>query len=137
MIFFKFTKAYQQGRRNGQTNLGRMAPELRSKTEKKRAETKEDVEHLLEEIFDFRPDKTFYKIFARQTSHGIQHITIRSKEDLEKLEWKEDNVDVSKLEPFEVSMIRSLKNYLSCLKVKGNFPSNPRDLRNNTITIED
>ena len=60
-----------------------MAPELRSKREKRRSETKEDIEHLLEEIFDFGPDKTFYKIFSRQASHGSQRITSMSKEELE------------------------------------------------------
>ena len=114
-----------------------MAPEFRSKREKKRAETKEDIEHLLKEIFDFGPDETFYKIFSRQASHGIQHITNMPNEDLVKLEQKEDNGDVSKLDPFEVGMIRSLNNYFKHLKVKGNSPFNPRELQCNTITSED
>ena len=59
------------------------------------------------------------------------------KEELENLEWKEDNDDVNKLEAFEVGMIRSLNNYFKHLKVKWNLPFNLRDLQCNTISIED
>ena len=58
-----------------------------------------------------------------------------SKDHLEKLEWKEDNDDVSKLRSFEVGMVRSLNHYFKYLKVKGNFLSNTSDLRCNTITL--
>ena len=88
-----------------------MAPELRSNREKRKAETKEDIEHLLKEIFYFIPDETFYRIFSREASHEIHHITNMSKEELENLEWKEENKDDHKLEAFEVGMIRSLNNY--------------------------
>ena len=36
----------------------------------------------------------------------------------------------------EVGKVRSLKNYIAYIKFKGNFTSNHRDLRFNTITID-
>ena len=117
--------------------LAKIDPELRSKGEKRRIESKEDIKHILEEILDFVPDEMFYKVFSRKARHGIQHITNMSKEYLAKLEWKEDSGDVSKLEQFEVGILLSLNNYFTHLKVKGNFPSDPRDLRHNNITLDD
>ena len=104
-----------------------MAPELRSKREKINAETKEDISHLLKEIFDFCQDETFYKIFSREASHRIQYITNMANEELENLEWKEDG-DAHKIEAFEAGMSRSLNNYFKHLKVKEIFPSNTRDV---------
>ena len=48
-----------------------MTPASVSNREKRRTENKEDIEHLLEEIQDFNPDETFYKIFSREAKKGI------------------------------------------------------------------
>ena len=111
--------------------------ELRSKREKKRVETKEDIKHLFEKVWDYDPDRTFYKIFVREAREGIQHVIDISKKGLKDLEWVEDNRDRSKLMTSEVCKVLSLKNYVDYLKVKGNLPSNPRDLRHNIVTIDD
>ena len=87
-----------------------MAPETRSKREKRRVETKEDIKHLLEELWDFDLEENFYKIFSMEASKGIQDDTNLCKEQLENLKWKERNGGVTKLEPSEVGKVRSLKN---------------------------
>ena len=66
-----------------------MASRTRSKREKRRAETKEDIKHLLEEVWDFRPEENFYKIFSRVATKGIQDAINLNKEQLENLTWKE------------------------------------------------
>ena len=53
------------------------------------------------------------------------------------LNGKKKNGDVTKLEPSEVDKVRSLKNYKAYQEVKGDFPSHPKDLRHNNITIDD
>ena len=87
-----------------------MAPKLRSKREKRREETKEDINHVLEEVWDFDPEENFYKIFPRKERKGIQDATDLSKEELKDLTWRENNVDVSKLEPREIGKVSSMKN---------------------------
>ena len=111
-----------------------MAPELRSKREKRRVETKEDIRHLLEEIYDFDPEETFYKIFSKQAIKGIQDSMNLSKEELKNHTWIEDNSDFSKLEPSKAGKVRSLKNCNAYQESNGDFPSDPRDLRFNSIT---
>ena len=114
-----------------------MASGTRSKREKRRAETKEDIKHLLEEVCDFSPEDDFYTIFSRAVTIGIQDAINLTKEQLENLTWKENNGDVTKIEPSEVDKVLSLKNYNAYREAKGNFTSDPRDLLFNNITIED
>ena len=67
-----------------------MDPELRFKREKRRVETKEDINHFLEEIQDFDLEEIFYKIFSRQASKDIQDSMNLSKEELNDLAWGEE-----------------------------------------------
>ena len=60
-----------------------------------------------------------------------------SKEDLKELKWIENNDDLSELMTSEVCKVRSLKNYVTRLKVKGEFTSEARELRCKTITFDD
>ena len=53
------------------------------------------------------------------------------------IKWQEENGYASELMTFEVGMIISVKNYNTYLKVKEDFPSDARELRCNTFTIED
>ena len=70
-----------------------MAPATgtRFKREKPRMENKEDIKYLLEEIWDFQPDKTFYKIFSRHASKGIQDVVNQTKDELKNLTWRDEN----------------------------------------------
>ena len=58
------------------------------------------------------------------------------KEELKELTWREDNSDVSKLETSNVGKVRSLNKYNAYRESDGDFPSDPRDLLWNTITID-
>ena len=109
-----------------------MAPELRSKRAKRRAETKEDIKHLLGEVWDYDLDRTFYKIFSRDSREGIKDVINMTNEDLKELTWREDNGDVCELETSESCKILSLKNYNNW-----DFTSYPRDLQHNNITLDD
>ena len=62
-----------------------MDPATRSNIQKRRTETQEDIKHLLEEIQDFDPDETFYKIFSREAKKGIQDVIDMSKDELKEL----------------------------------------------------
>ena len=114
-----------------------MASGTRSNREERRAETKEDIKHLLEEVWDFCSEENFYKILSRAATKGIQDSIILTKEQLETLTWKEKNGDVTKIEPIEVGKFRRLKNYNAYREAKWDFTFDPRDLRRNTIRLED
>ena len=86
-----------------------MASGTRSKRKKRRVENKEDIKHLQEEVWDFLPDQTFYKIFCRDASKGIQDVLNLTKDELKTLTWRDDNGDVIKLTPSEVGKSRSLE----------------------------
>ena len=59
-----------------------------------------------------------------------------SKEELNELQWSR-NGDFYKLMKSEAGKVRSLKNYVTYLKVKAHFPYETRELRHNTITLGD
>ena len=63
-----------------------MASGTRSRREKRRADTKEYIKHLQEEVWDFQPEENFYKIFSRAATKGIQDAIDLTKEQLENLE---------------------------------------------------
>ena len=88
-----------------------MAPELRHNREKRRSKTKEDIKNLIEEVWGFGLDETFYKIFSRQASKGTQDVIDLTKEELKELTWIEDNGDASKLDPVEQVIYSSITIY--------------------------
>ena len=90
-----------------------MATKLQSKREKRRSEIKEDIKYLLEEVCDFYPEETFYKNFSRQARKGNQDFIDLSKEKLKDLTYRENNVNICKLEQSEVCKVRILKNYIA------------------------
>lgn len=59
-----------------------------------------------------------------------------TKEDLKELKQRENNGDVSNLMTNEEGKVRILRNCINYLKVKGNFPSEARELRYNTIALD-
>ena len=67
----------------------------------------------------------------------MQDVIDMSKEDLKERKWREDNGDLVELIESEVEKICSLKNCITYLMNKGDFTSEVRKLRWNTITLED
>ena len=74
-----------------------MASATRSNKAERAQATQEDAKHLLEEVWDYDPQDTFYKIFKREARKGMNVIVNLEKKDLEELSWKEgDEVDYLK-----------------------------------------
>ena len=103
-----------------------MDPATRSNREKKRIDNQEEIKHLLEEIWYFYLDETFYKILSREAKKVIQDIIDMTKEGLKELSWRKNNGDLSELITIEVGKVRSLRNYNTCLNFKGNLPFEAR-----------
>ena len=96
----------------------------------------EDVKHVLEKLWNFDPDETFHKTFSREDGKGAQGVLYFTKEDLEKLTWREDNDDITNNMPNEVVKTRNLKNYKVHL-MTGKFPSESIKFRHNAITLDE
>ena len=112
-----------------------MAPETRSKKAVRAQAIQEDIIHLLEEVWDYSPEDTFYKIFKREARKGINYIINLEKEDLKELSWKEGDV-VDHLTKGEIGLIRMVEHYKNHLITTGQFPSEASIFRYNTITQE-
>ena len=80
-----------------------------SNRDKRRAENKLDVKHLLEEVWKFDLDETFHKVLSIEANNGTKFVIDMSKENLKKLKWQEDNGDLAKFMANEVGKIHSLK----------------------------
>ena len=50
-----------------------------------RVENEEDINHLLEEVWDFYPDENFHKIFSKEAIQGMQDVIDMSKEEIREL----------------------------------------------------
>ena len=110
-----------------------MATATRSRKAERAQIIQEDIKHLLEEVWDYSPEDTFYKIFKREVRKGINMIVNLEKEDLEKLSWKENDL-VDHLMKGEVGLIRMVEYYKNHLISTGQFPSKALTFRYNTIT---
>ena len=101
-----------------------------------REQNKEDVAHLLEEVWCIELEETFYNIFNKLAIRGIDNVVELSKEDLESVTWKDDNSYLSSLINNEVGDILNLMQHIEHLKQKGEFPSEAHNFRHNIITQE-
>ena len=108
-----------------------------SKREKRRVDIKEDIKHILEELWDVFPEEPFYKIFTKEAQKWISHALTIPKDELKGLKSKDDNGDDVYLSPSEVGMIRSLSNYDTYRQSKRDWPEGASELRYNTIPIDD
>ena len=82
-----------------------MVTGTRSKKAERAQAIREDIKHLLEDVWDYDPEDTFYKTFKKEARKGINMIVNLEKEDLEKLSWKENDL-VDHLTKGEVGLIR-------------------------------
>ena len=60
-----------------------------------------------------------------------------SKEDLKEIKRRENNGDLSELMTSESGKVHRLKKCIIYLKVKGDFPPEARELRHDTIKLDD
>ena len=83
--------------------------------------TKEDIVHLLSEIWFTELNDTFYIIFYKQEMRWIDCTIEMSKADLEDLGWKEDNGEIYSLTKSDIGCIHTLHNHIQHLNQKANF----------------
>ena len=112
-----------------------MATATRSKKIERAQAIQEDIKHLLEEVWDYGPKDTFYKIFKREARKGINIIVILEKEDLEKISWKENDL-VNHLTKGEVGIFRMVEHHKNHLISTWQFPPEASTFRYNTIIQE-
>ena len=70
---------------------------------------------------------------SEKRAQGVSDLT---KEDLEKLTWREQNGNITNPRLHEAGKIRSLKNCKTHLTVTGKFPSESSKFRCNAITLD-
>ena len=85
---------------------------MKNKTSRKEA-LKEDIKHVLKELWDTEEEKTFCKIFSREcmNAKGMQKILRHYKTQLPELSYRDDYDAVHYLQNHEAGDFRMLVNY--------------------------
>ena len=104
---------------------------------RRKAALKEDVKHLLEELWDVEEDETFYKIFTRETKKGMHKFINFYRDDLKDLSYREDNGSVYHIQLHEIGDVRVQFHCLSHLKARDLFPEDKESFRFNSISRRD
>ena len=104
---------------------------------RRKAVLKEDVRHLLEELWDIEEDDMFYKFFTRYTNRGMQQFINCSKDELQDLSYREDDGSIHHLQLHEVGDARMLFHCLSHLKARDLLPEDKESFRFNFISRRD
>ena len=104
---------------------------------RRKAALKEDVKHLLEELWDAEEDEMFYKIFTRETKRGVHKFIIFSKDKLKDLSCREDDVFVYHIQLHEVGNVHMLFHYMSHLKARDLLHEDKESFRFNSISRRD
>ena len=82
----------------------KMADTIGKRVAKKNA-TQEDINHLLEEIWEFEPEDAFCKAFTRETKMRIHCILAKSRAQLLEITCREDDDNVAKIQDDKVGDI--------------------------------
>ena len=80
-----------------------MADATRSQRQKS---LKEDVKHLLEELWEAEKEDALYKIFTKESKRGMQKFLRYSREDLKDLSYVEEDGTELKLKKHEIGEFR-------------------------------
>ena len=78
---------------------------------RRQAALKEDVKHLLEELWDAEETDALHRIFARESRRGIQNVLLCSEEDLKDLFFAENDGTSICLAENEIGGIHMLVPY--------------------------
>ena len=78
---------------------------------KKQDDIKEDIKHVLEELWESPPEDMPYKIFARESHLGVDDVPVLSKEDLHDLLHRTKDSDTEHLTSVDAGRIRMLLRY--------------------------
>ena len=98
-------------------------PSSLTSRENRRKANEEDVKHVLEELWDFKPDDIFHKIVSREAKRGMITIFYLTRDELLNLAWKEDDGSIHPIMPNEACKIIMLLNYERRLKETGKVSS--------------
>ena len=98
-------------------------PSSATSRENRRKANEKDTKHVLEELWDFKPEDIFYKIVSREAKKGIGEFFYLTKDELLSLTWKEDDGSVHPIMPNEACKIIMLLNYEHHLKETGKVSS--------------
>ena len=99
----------------------------------RKAVFKEDVKHVLEELFDAEEEEPFYKILIRecQNGKGTQKVLRYSKAELQDFLHRDNDGTVHCLRKHEVGYACMLVHYQCDLRVMELFPENIENFRFN------
>ena len=98
-------------------------PSSLTSRENRRKANEEDIKHVLEELWDFKPEDIFYKIVSREARKGIGGFFYLTKDELLSLTWKDDDGSAHPITPNEACKIIMLLNYERHLKETGKVSS--------------
>ena len=102
--------------------------------EKSKEALKEDIKHLLEEIWDTEEGEMFYNIFTRESAKETHKVLRCSKEEVQQLSCREDDGSVCYLKKHQSGDVRILVHYQSHLIAKKVFPEYIETPRFNSIS---
>ena len=95
------------------------------------------MKHVIEELWDFNPDETFHNTFSIDSEKGAHVVLDLTKEDMEKLTWREESGDLTNPWPHGVGKIRSLNVCKVNLTAIRKLTSEARKFRHNNKVILD
>ena len=78
---------------------------------KKKAEIKEEMKHVLEELWGLTLEEEPYEIFAREARLGTDNCIVLSKEEMHDLSHKTEDGDSVHLISVDTGRIRMLLHY--------------------------
>ena len=100
---------------------------------------KEDIKHILEELWDLAEEKTLYKVFTIECleTNNIQDVLQHSKTELKDLSCKDDDDYVLYLQKHDMGKVRMMVNYQSHLSTNNILPEDIETCRFTSITRKD
>ena len=98
---------------------------------------KEDVKHLLEDLWGAEKEDALHKIFTGESRRDIQKVFCYSMDDLEDLSCVDNDGTVLRLADHETMCVLTLTRYLAQMQAFGFFPTDVTTFRFNSIIFED
>ena len=87
-----------------------------------KASVKEDINHVLEEMWDAEEEEPFFKIFTRECKKGMQKVLRCSETELQDLSYGDEYLTIYYLQKYEAGCAHMLAHYESHLREKKLFP---------------
>ena len=111
-------------------------PKMTTK-EKRKVALKEEVKHLLGELWEAEEEDFFYKLFTREHEKGKHKFLLYSKEELQELFCIEDDGTIHYLQRHETGDVRMLLHYKSHIVANELLPEDTYTFKFNSISRKD